>query len=138
MTYGAHDRYGGFISRDVTITFVDNQTRQIDENSPAGTAVGNPVTGKPYDDGDDQTDDALTYTLTGEAATSGAFEIDSATGQISVKQGATIDYEAKSSYTGKVNWTVTRPSRVRDAHHQRERRRGRQARRSHRHPHAVR
>ena len=53
-----------------------------------------------------QTDDALTYALTGEAATSNAFTIDSATGQISVKQGATIDYEAKSSYTGQVTWTV--------------------------------
>ena len=76
------------------------------ENSAAGTAVGDPVTGTPYDDGDDQTDDALTYTLTGEAATSNAFTIDSATGQISVKQGATIDFETKSSYTGKVHWTV--------------------------------
>ena len=106
MTYGAHDGYGGFVSRDVTLTFVDNQTRQIAENSAAGTTVGDPVTGTPYDDGDDETDDALTYTLTGEAATSGAFVIDSATGQISVKQDANLDYEAKSSYTGKVNWTV--------------------------------
>ena len=64
-----------------------------------------PVTGTPYDDGDDQTDDALTYSLTGEAATSGAFEIDSATGQISVKEGASLDYETKASYTGKVRWT---------------------------------
>ena len=106
MTYGAHDGYGGFISRDVTLTFVDNQTRQIAENSAAGTAVGDPVTGTPYDDGDDETDDALTYTLTGEAATSGAFVIDSATGQISVQEDANLDYETKSSYTGKVNWTV--------------------------------
>ena len=78
----------------------------VAENSAAGTAVGDPVTGTPYDDGDDETDDALTYTLTGEAATSGAFVIDSATGQISVKQDANLDFETKSSYTGKVNWTV--------------------------------
>ena len=81
-------------------------TRSVLENSPAGTAVGDPVTGTPYDDGDDQTNDALSYTLSGEVSTSGAFVIDSATGQISVKQGATLDRETKSSYTGKVHWTV--------------------------------
>ena len=79
---------------------------RVAEGSPAGTAVGDPVTGTPYDDGDPETDDALTYTLTGEAATSGAFVIDAASGQISVAEGATLDYETKSSYTGKVNWTI--------------------------------
>ena len=106
LTYGVNDGYGGYINRKFSWTGKQTETRAIAENSPAGAAVGAPVTGTPYDDGDDQTDDALTYTLTGEAATSGAFVIDSATGQISVKQGATIDYETKSSYTGKVNWTV--------------------------------
>ena len=36
----------------------------------------------------------------------GLFDIDSATGQISVKQGASLDYETKISYPGKVNWTI--------------------------------
>ena len=83
-----------------------NETRSIVENSAAGTAVGDPVTGTPYDDGDDETDDALTYTLTGEASTSGAFVIDSSTGQISVQEDANLDYETKSSYAGKVEYTV--------------------------------
>ena len=52
--------------------------------------------------------ESLFYTLTGEAATSGLFEIDSATGQIIVAEDATLDHETKSSYTGKVKWTVNR------------------------------
>ncbi|MDE0004709.1 MAG: fibronectin type III domain-containing protein, partial [Rhodospirillaceae bacterium] len=104
LTYGASDGYGGYISRTFSWTSKQAETRAIAENSPAGAAVGDPVTGTPYDDGDDQTNDALTYTLTGDAA--GAFVIDASTGQISVKQGATIDYETTSSYTGQVKWTV--------------------------------
>ena len=104
ITYGARDGYGGYASRTVKLTGVANPTRSVMENSPAGTNVGTPVAGTPYDDGDDQTDDALTHTLSGDAAT--AFVIDSATGQISVKQGVTLDYETKSSYTGQVKWTV--------------------------------
>ena len=106
ITYGAHDGFGGYVYRTFTFTGKLTVTRAVAENSAAGTAVGDPVTGTPYDDGDDETTDALTYTLTGEAATAGAFVIDSATGQISVKQDANLDYETKSSYTGKVNWTV--------------------------------
>ncbi|MDE2903093.1 MAG: fibronectin type III domain-containing protein [Chloroflexota bacterium] len=106
FTYGAHDAYGGYASRTFTVTGILNPKRTILENSPAGTAVGHPVAGTPHDDGDDETDDALTYTLTGEAATSGAFVIDSATGQISVQEDANLDFETKSSYAGKVNWTV--------------------------------
>ena len=106
FTYGVHDGYGGYFSRKVSPRGLQTETRAIAENSPVGTAVGEPVTGTPYDDGDDETDDALTYTLTGEAATSGAFVIDSATGQISVQEDANLDYETKSSYTGQVNWTV--------------------------------
>ena len=106
MTYGAHDGYGGYASRTRTVTGRGNVARSVFENSPAGTAVGDPVTGTPYDDGDDQTNDALSYSLSGEASTSGAFVIDSATGQISVKQGATLDRETKASYAGEVHWTV--------------------------------
>ncbi|MDE0194174.1 MAG: fibronectin type III domain-containing protein, partial [bacterium] len=106
VTYTAADAYGGSVSRTVTLTGTANETRTVAENSAGGTAVGDPVTGTPYDDGDEETDDALSYSLTGEAATTGAFEIDAATGQISVKEGASLDYEAKTSYTGKVHWTV--------------------------------
>ena len=106
VTYGAHDGYGGYALRTVEASVRSSETRSVGENSPAGTLVGEPVTGTPYDDGDDQTDDALTYTLTGEAATSGAFVIDSATGQISVAEGAALVYDTQSSYTGQVNYTV--------------------------------
>ena len=106
LTYGAYDGYGGYVQRTATISSTGTVTRSVRENSAAGTTVGARVPGMPYDDGDDETDDALTYTLHGEAATSGAFVIDSATGQISVKQGASLDYETKASYTGQVKWTV--------------------------------
>ena len=57
--------------------------------------VGDPVTAT------DRDGDALTYALTG----SNAFVINASTGQISVKQGAVLDYEAKSSYTVTVSVT---------------------------------
>ena len=108
LTAAASDGYGGYVARAAPITARDPQTRSVLENSPEGTPVGDPVTGTPYDDGDDQTDDSLTYSLTdgtnGDATS--AFVMDATTGQVSVKQGATLDYETKNSYTGQVNWTV--------------------------------
>ena len=100
ITYGASDAYGGYASRTYTETGVANVTHIVAENSPAGTNVGLPVTGTPYGG------ETLTYTLTGEAATSSAFVISSSTGQISVAEGATLDFETKNRYTGKVEWTV--------------------------------
>ena len=100
VTYGAHDGYGGYVFEVISVGGISYMTREVAENSPAGTAVGAPVTGTPYGN------EALYYTLTGEAATSGLFVIDSATGQVSVAEGAALDYEAKNSYTGKVKWTV--------------------------------
>ena len=100
FTYTASDAYGGSVTRTVTLTGTASATLSVAENAAAGTAVGAAVTGTPYNSV------ALSYSLTGEAATSGAFEIDSATGQISVKQGASLDYETKSSYTGQVDYTV--------------------------------
>ncbi len=98
LTFTASDAYGGSVTRTVTIAITAKESRSIAENSPAGTAVGDPVTGTPYGE------ETLSYTLTGDAAT--VFTIGSSTGQISVKQGATIDYETKSSYTGQVTYTV--------------------------------
>ena len=100
VTYGASDAYGGYASSGLTITGTANETRSVPENSPAGTNVGAPVAGIPYGE------ETLTHTLSGEAATSGAFEIEASTGQITVKTGATLDYETRSSYTGTVTWTV--------------------------------
>ena len=126
VTYGVSDAYGGYASKSIDVSGSADSfngaglSRSVVENSAAGTAVGDPVTGTPYDDGDDQTDDALTYTLTGEAATSNAFTIDSATGQISVKQGATIDYETKNSYTGKGELDRAGPGSLRRHHDHRD------------------
>ena len=110
LTAAASDGYGGYVSRTAPITASDPQTREVAENSPAGTLVGSPVTGTPYDDGDDETDDSLEYTLTwdsGHEVAEGLFVIDSSTGQVSVAAGATLDYESgTTSYDGKVNWTV--------------------------------
>ena len=100
VTYGAHDGYGGYVFQVISVGGISYQTRSVAENSDAGANVGDPVAGTPYGT------EALFYTLTGEASTSGLFEIDSSTGQISVAEGATLDHEAKSSYTGKVKWTV--------------------------------
>ena len=121
ITYTATDPYGGQVTRTATITGTAKTSRSVAENSAAGTAVGAPVTGTPYDDGDPQTDDALSYTLEGKAKDSGKFVIDSASGQISVAQGATLDYETDDAhreaetfngeviakfYRGEVHYTV--------------------------------
>ena len=98
VTYTAADAYGGRGSRTVTLTGQASETRSVAENSAAGTAVGDPVAGTPYNNV------ALSYTLTGAAAT--PFAIDASSGQIRVKQGATLDYETTTSYTGTVGWTV--------------------------------
>ena len=119
VNYTATDPYGGQVTRNATITITANVSREIAENSPAGTEVGDPVTGTPYDN------EALSYTLAGSAT--GKFVIDSATGQISVKEGAALDYEiddiaiqvetfedgpAQKFYTGEVRYTVDEISAV--------------------------
>ena len=100
ITVSARDAYGGATALSFTMTVTQSETRTIDEHAPAGTAVGAPVTGTPYQE------ETFSYTLTGEAATSGAFVINASTGQISVKQGAVLDHETKASYTGQVSYTV--------------------------------
>ena len=65
-------------------------TRQVAENSPAGTSIGLPLTAT------DQDSDTLTYSLSGSDA--GSFEIDAATGQLTTIDGVTYDYETKASY----------------------------------------
>ena len=67
----------------------ESTTREVAENSAAGTNVGDPVTAT--DSGD-----TLTYTLEGTDAAS--FDIVSTSGQIRTKSGVTYDYETKSSY----------------------------------------
>ena len=64
-------------------------TRAVPENSSAGTTVGAAVTAT------DANDTALSYSLSGAAA----FTIGAASGQISVAEGAVLDFEAGASYT---------------------------------------
>ena len=66
--------------------------RNVAENSPAGTDVGNPVTAN---DGDN---DTLTYTLEGADAVSFDLVTISGSAQIRTKSGVTYDHETKSSY----------------------------------------
>ncbi|MYC38675.1 MAG: hypothetical protein F4X66_17445, partial [Chloroflexi bacterium] len=61
----------------------------VDENTPAGTSVGDPIAAT---DGDG---DTLTYELTGSDA--GVFDFETDTGQIKVKDA--LDYEDKASYS---------------------------------------
>ena len=70
--------------------------REVAENTEAGTDIGAPVVAT-----DEDSDDVLTYTLTGEGGgtegDSASFDIDWATGQIMTK--ADLDEETKDSYT---------------------------------------
>ena len=67
-------------------------TREVAENSAAGTSVGDAITAT-----DPDAKDTLTYSLSGTDAAS--FAIGSSTGQITTKSGVTYDYEAKPSYS---------------------------------------
>ena len=80
------------------ITTAGGVTRSIAENSPAGTNVGAAVTAK-------ATNTTYTYTHALSGTDAGSFEIGSATGQITVKSGISLDYETKTSYS--VTVTVT-------------------------------
>ena len=73
-------------------------TRSIPENTPANTAIGDPVVAT------DPDGDSLTYSLGGTDAAS--FAIDAARGQL--RTSAALDYEAKSSYAVQV--TAADPS----------------------------
>ena len=77
-----------------------DQTREIAENSPAGTPIGEPVEAL------DDARDVLTYTLGGTNQED--FDIDSATGQLKVKAEKTPDFEVKENYNVQV--TATDPS----------------------------
>jgi hypothetical protein len=68
----------------------DSADRNVDENTEAGMAIGDPVTATDEDAGD-----TLEYSLGGDDAAS--FAIDPATGQLMTM--AALDHETKSSYT---------------------------------------
>ena len=75
-------------------TFVapETRTRMVDENTAAGTNIGDPVAATDVDDGDT---DTLTYTL-GDTADDDSFAIVEDTGQLQTL--AALDYETKSDY----------------------------------------
>ena len=75
-----------------------NDTRTIEENTPAGVTLGAPFTAT---DGDG---DTLTYSLGANDAAD--FEIDAASGQLRTR--AALDYEAQSTY--QLDVTATDPS----------------------------
>ena len=84
------DAHGNAITED---------TRSVDENTPAGENVGDPVTAT-----DANTGDILAYTLGGDDMAS--FVIDATNGQITVGAGTTLDYETqKKTYSVTVTAT---------------------------------
>ena len=102
LAVSADDGKGLSASIPVTVNLTDvneapafdegaSATRQVAENSPAGTSVGLPLTATDADE------DTLTYTLSGVDA--GSFEIDAATGQLTTKEGVTYDYETRPAYS---------------------------------------
>ena len=75
----------------------DSTTRSVAENTAADVDIGSAVTAADANnaDTDDNTDDILTFILSGTDAAS--FDIDSFTGQL--KTRGALDYETKTSYT---------------------------------------
>ena len=69
---------------------ITTATRSIPENTAPGMSVGAPVAAD-----DDDNNDVLTYSLSGDDAS--LFDIDPATGQIVVAAGAMLDYDANQS-----------------------------------------
>ena len=97
-----------FLDQDPDMEGIQNETatRSIAENSAPGTAIGDPVAAT--DIGVDGSQEVLTYTLTGDDASS--FTINERTGQISV--GTTLDYEdpTNTDHEYEVTVTATDPS----------------------------
>ena len=67
----------------------DVAIRIVAENSPAGTLVGGPLTAS------DSDHDGLSYSPSG----SDTFRIGASSGQLSVAEGAVLDYETQPAYT---------------------------------------
>ena len=97
---GAGNEVASFTNQAVTNVAPNNPpvfpsstaARNVAENSPAGTDVGNAVTAT------DDDNDTLTYTLEGADAVSFDLVTISGSAQIRTKSGVTYDHETKSSY----------------------------------------
>ena len=80
-----------------------DQTRSVAENSTAGTRIGAPVTAT--DIGADNRQQVLVYSISGADST--PFQIEEGTGQIKVKAGAELDFEAPDDTGGDNMYVVT-------------------------------
>ena len=74
----------------------ENGQREAPEDTAPGSPIRDPVAATDLNAGDSDVNDPLAYSLTGTDAAS--FTIDAGTGQISLAQDATLDYEGKRSY----------------------------------------
>ena len=100
---------GAWSDSGTAITDAGGVTRSVAENSAAGSNVGAAVTAK-------STNTTYTYTHAMSGTDAGKFEIGSATGQITVKSGTSLDYETKASYS--VTVTVTAAAKSQGANAQ--------------------
>ena len=73
----------------------DPITRNVDENTPAGVNIGEPISATDADEETEEFGNTLTYELGGTDAAS--FDIDASTGQLITK--APLDTEVKSTYS---------------------------------------
>ena len=97
---------GATIEANVAPAFAEDSAElSVEENSAAGSAVGDPVTATDANAGD-----TLTYALSGDDA--GTFSIDGS-GQISVGADTALDFESKAGYS--VTVTATDPSGASDS-----------------------
>ena len=90
VTVTASDGYGGEATSQVTIYITRRETRSVEENSPGGTDVGEPVRSG-----------SAAYTLSG--VKSSHFTIDN-NSQLKVAEGATLDYETHPEYDLRVEY----------------------------------
>ena len=86
-------------------TFECTDTMSITENSAKDTKVGTL--------GGGNASEGNSFTISGDVAT--YFDINSTTGEITVKDGTTLDYETKTHYTGSFEYKVTNAGDARAA-----------------------
>ena len=99
--YTATDPDGLYDSISLQVKHFDcKHTLSVQENKPKDSVVGS-VGGPNKADGS-------SFSLGGDAAT--YFDIDSSTGQVTVKDGTTLDYETTTSYSGTFRYTVENTS----------------------------
>ena len=93
-----------YVNRAPTFFDVDPTTRTVNENSAVAAAVGDPV------EAEDLDNDVLVYVLNGDDAE--LFDVISATGQITVGEGTSLNFEARRNY--QVTLTVSDPTGASD------------------------